>query len=606
LGIFVFLGGIRLIKEKKILCNIILMSSGIAYPPPTYIPPLPVFNPLFFPQSFGTTTSSGGGSQSNIFPSGLTSGDTISLNGGTGGQGGTGIERTITGISYLDFVDSADTNPTNITGYITLNGNTLEIGSNSASSGINVNLLGSVVSANGVAIANGGNVSNNINNTFQSPATTQTFDTQSVVMNNSALSFSNGGVINLNGGGSSQIIFPSILPTTSTGLLGGLGIIWNQQGGGGQGETDLICYGQQAGGSNISGLNIYNCNNTTAPVLVASFNANQTNFYSNIASNNTFTGDNYFNTGFINLTNITGSFPSTPVGYSQYVSYGGNPWFSPTNGGGVQIATATTLLNYAPINSPTFTGTPSAPTPTAGDSSTHLATTSFVATSFAPKNSPTFTGIPIAPTATFPNSSTQLATTAFVSGNFAPLASPTFTGIPTAPTALSTDNSTQIATTAFVKNVISSSSIQVVSINTGNGGSRFDINEGTGTYWISAPDNNFPISSYPTPPFGYSFNYSLYTNITAPTQSVPIGGTLDIQGLYTTTIGTGAVQPFSQNGINYWGYVLSAQIVTQGGLTDIYYAYNNPVAGNNFWYFFTSSTDSSLLNTSLTMNIYVV
>jgi len=171
------------------------MSSGIAYPPPTYIPPLPVFNPLFFPQSFGTTTTSGGGGGgfTNIFPNGLTSGNVITLDGGTGGGGGTGVERTITGISYLDFVDSAETNPTNITGYITLNGNTLEIGSNTASSGINVNLLGSVVSANGVAIANGGNVSNDISNNFL-VGTTQTFS-GAIVVNNTQ---SNIGQLNSN------------------------------------------------------------------------------------------------------------------------------------------------------------------------------------------------------------------------------------------------------------------------------------------------------------------------------------------------------------------------------------------------------------------------
>ena len=132
------------------------MSSGIIYPPPTYIPPLPIFNPLFFPQSFGTTTTSGGGGgQTNIFPNGLSSGNVITLNGGTGGGGGTGVERTITGISYLEFVDSADTNPTNITGYITLNGNTLEIGSANNSTGINVNLQGTTISANGTPIGGG-------------------------------------------------------------------------------------------------------------------------------------------------------------------------------------------------------------------------------------------------------------------------------------------------------------------------------------------------------------------------------------------------------------------------------------------------------------------
>jgi hypothetical protein len=58
------------------------------------------------------------------------------------------------------------------------------------------------------------------------------------------------------------------------------------------------------------------------------------------------------------------------------------------------------LSSYAPINSPEFTGTPLAPTPTAGDNSTAVATTAFVATSFATKNGPTFTGTVVLPSTT--------------------------------------------------------------------------------------------------------------------------------------------------------------------------------------------------------------
>jgi hypothetical protein len=70
----------------------------------------------------------------------------------------------------------------------------------------------------------------------------------------------------------------------------------------------------------------------------------------------------------------------------------------------------------APIASPTFTGSPAAPTQTAGDSSTKLATTAFVTTADnlkAPVASPTFTGTPSAPTAAATTNTTQLATTAF-------------------------------------------------------------------------------------------------------------------------------------------------------------------------------------------------
>ena len=55
--------------------------------------------------------------------------------------------------------------------------------------------------------------------------------------------------------------------------------------------------------------------------------------------------------------------------------------------------TITTALGLkSPIASPTFTGTPAAPTASAGTSTTQLATTAFVATSFSPLASPTFTG----------------------------------------------------------------------------------------------------------------------------------------------------------------------------------------------------------------------
>ena len=70
---------------------------------------------------------------------------------------------------------------------------------------------------------------------------------------------------------------------------------------------------------------------------------------------------------------------------------------------------------FAPLNSPAFTGVPTAPTPAANDSSQKLATTNFVtAQGFAPIASPTFTGTPAGPTATPGTNTTQIATTAFV------------------------------------------------------------------------------------------------------------------------------------------------------------------------------------------------
>ena len=82
-------------------------------------------------------------------------------------------------------------------------------------------------------------------------------------------------------------------------------------------------------------------------------------------------------------------------------------------------AIQTAVNSKADTLSPTLTGTPLAPTATAGTVSTQVATTAFVDTAVtnavtASKVSPAFTGVPTAPTASFGTSSTQLATTAFV------------------------------------------------------------------------------------------------------------------------------------------------------------------------------------------------
>lgn len=119
-------------------------------------------------------------------------------------------------------------------------------------------------------------------------------------------------------------------------------------------------------------------------------------------------------------------------------------------------AVGTPLGLKAPLASPTFTGTVTIPTATAGDNSTKAASTAFVTSALndkAPLDSPTFTGTVTVPTMTTGDNTTAAASTAFVTSAIAtkaPLASPTFTGTPAAPTAAVGTNTTQIATTAFV------------------------------------------------------------------------------------------------------------------------------------------------------------
>ena len=106
---------------------------------------------------------------------------------------------------------------------------------------------------------------------------------------------------------------------------------------------------------------------------------------------------------------------------------------------GDQEVSLSSIAAKAALASPTFTGTPAAPTAAQGTNTTQIATTQFVnteITSKAPLASPTFTGVPAAPTATSGTNTTQLATTAFVTAGVsgkANIAGPTFTGTVTIP-----------------------------------------------------------------------------------------------------------------------------------------------------------------------------
>lgn len=117
----------------------------------------------------------------------------------------------------------------------------------------------------------------------------------------------------------------------------------------------------------------------------------------------------------------------------------------------------------APINSPAMTGTPTAPTPPAADSSTRLATTAWVAS----YSVISFNGRAGA---------VSLQLNDITAAGGAPLASPTFTGIPAAPTAAPGTNTTQLATTAYVQAAI------------GAGGSVTSVNGRTGAVVLNTAD----------------------------------------------------------------------------------------------------------------------
>lgn len=131
----------------------------------------------------------------------------------------------------------------------------------------------------------------------------------------------------------------------------------------------------------------------------------------------------------------------------------------------------TTLASQTYVNtsltalliSPTFSGTPTAPTAASGTNTNQIATTAFVNQSIGnfsgSINNATLTGNSTAVTASTGTSTTQIATTAFVNQSIANFSgsinNATLTGNSTAPTAANGTATTQIATTAFVINQFS-------------------------------------------------------------------------------------------------------------------------------------------------------
>jgi len=124
-------------------------------------------------------------------------------------------------------------------------------------------------------------------------------------------------------------------------------------------------------------------------------------------------------------------------------------------------ANTTLIAQKANIASPTFTGSPAAPTATVGTNSTVLATTAFVTTADNNLQSTINSGLALK----------------------ANIASPALTGTPTAPTATVGTNTTQIATTAFVTSAMAglgSGYIAKAGLQEMNAGSNLGVNTLTG------------------------------------------------------------------------------------------------------------------------------
>jgi hypothetical protein len=216
-------------------------------------------------------------------------------------------------------------------------------------------------------------------------------------------------------------------------------------------------------------------------------------------------------TGIVTLTNTDVTDAGGAVLNSP--AFTGTPTAPTPPPGDVSTRLATTAFvltesGFAPIASPAFTGVPTAPTPTPGTNTTQLATTAYVqaaitgislgVTTFNGRSgavtlvanditaaggailaSPAFTGTPTAPNPPPGDSSTRIATTAYVQSlaGFAPLASPAFTGVPTGPTAAPGNNTAQLATTAFVEAAVANSTAGVASFNGRTGAVTLQAND---------------------------------------------------------------------------------------------------------------------------------
>jgi hypothetical protein len=148
-----------------------------------------------------------------------------------------------------------------------------------------------------------------------------------------------------------------------------------------------------------------------------------------------------------------------------------------TRTGAVTLTTAdVTGAGGAPLASPTFTGTPTAPTPAVNDNTTKVATTAYVQGQGS-NAVPLMDGVAAAGSALTWTRGDHIHP---IDTSRAPVASPTFTGVPAAPTAAPGDNTTALATTAFVTSAVAAATTGVSSWNGRTGAVTMTLADVTG------------------------------------------------------------------------------------------------------------------------------
>lgn len=211
--------------------------------------------------------------------------------------------------------------------------------------------------------------------------------------------------------------------------------------------------------------------------------------------------------------------PGTSVGDRDVVIFDGT-------GGNTVKDSGVSIDVLAHLDSPAFTGSPTAPTPPVLDSSTRLATTAFVNT--ATTNAVQGPGASVNNNIALFNGTDGKAIkdSGVALASLAPISSPAFTGTPTAPNQVLGDNDTSIANTAFVQAALADVAAK-------------------GAYF-SAHNNGFA-QFVPTGPFltlalGLApINVGGYYNIVANTWTPPAGRVIQLMGAVTINTTAGAL-----------------------------------------------------------------
>lgn len=210
------------------------------------------------------------------------------------------------------------------------------------------------------------------------------------------------------------------------------------------------------------------------------------------------------------------------------------------------------------LNSPAFTGSPTAPTQALGDSSTLIATDAFVK------------GQNYVTAATAPVTSVFSRTGAVVSntGDYivsqvtgaAPLASPTFTGVPAAPTASPGTSTTQLATTAFVQTAVGgNTAILAHSVTTC---SLCPVAYSNASTTIISHAVTFPSSGCPCRMFAHYIFYLTTANSGSDSAMVSDGTNTWAASNNETTgaVGSGSTYPLEGNGFSPTTYANNANV----------------------------------------------